>query len=49
MRCFIVVVVDRDGNEYEVPVEALTKGQARRFVSTNLKQGYKATCVKEVE
>lgn len=47
MRRFIVVVVDRDRNEIEVPIEAITKGQARRMVACNLKREYKVLCVKE--
>lgn len=49
MRRFIVVVVDRDRNEIEVPIEAITKGQARRMVACNLKREYKVLCVKEDE
>ena len=49
MRSFIVVVVDGDRNEYEVPIEALSKGQARRFVQTNLKAGYRVCKVIELD
>lgn len=49
VRHFIVTVKDRDRNEIEVPIEALTRAQAIRQVSLNLrKEYYVANCVEEV-
>jgi hypothetical protein len=40
MRHFIVTVSNRDRDIIEVPVEALTKAQAIRQVSLNLRKEY---------